>query len=69
MTKLQLTIHHSGLTYGLEAILQIQFEVMTLRIVTKMRLELNESQWKRLAQLNVLDELQLKVRLGSNKKK
>jgi hypothetical protein len=45
------------LTYGMEALLPIELEVMTLCIVTMMKLPLNESQRHRLLQLNELDEL------------
>ncbi len=45
------------LTYGMEAFLPIEVEVMTLRIVTMMRLPLDESQRHVLLQLNELDEL------------
>ncbi len=40
------------LTYGMEAFLPIELEVMTLRIATTMRLPLDESQRHRLLQLN-----------------
>jgi hypothetical protein len=49
------------LTYGMEAFLPIELEVMTLRTTTTMRLPLDESQHHRLLQLNELDELQLKA--------
>ncbi len=49
------------LTYGMEVLLPIELEVMTLRTATTMRLPLNESQRHRLLQLNELDELQLKA--------
>jgi transposase InsO family protein len=49
------------LTYGMEALLPIELEVMTLRTATTMRLPLDESQHHRLLQLNELDELQLKA--------
>ncbi len=45
------------LTYGMEAILPIELEVMTLRTATTMRLPLDESQHHQLLQLNKLDEL------------
>jgi hypothetical protein len=41
----------------MEAFLPIEVEVMTLRIVTMMRLPLDESQRHVLLQLNELDEL------------
>jgi nuclear transport factor 2 (NTF2) superfamily protein len=47
------------LTYGMEAFLPIELEIMILRIATMMRLPLDESQRHRLLQLNELDELQL----------
>ncbi len=49
------------LTYGMEGLLPIELEVMTLRTATTMRLPLDESQRHRLLQLNELDELQLKA--------
>jgi hypothetical protein len=49
------------LTYGMEACLPIEMEVMTLHIATTMRLPLDESQHHRLLQLKKLDELQLKA--------
>ncbi len=49
------------LTYGMEAILPIELEVMTLHTTTNMRLPLDESQRHQLLQLNELDELQLKA--------
>jgi len=49
------------LAYGMEALLPIELEVMTLRIATTMRLPLDESQRHQLLQLNELDELQLKA--------
>jgi hypothetical protein len=49
------------LTYGMEALLPIELEVMTLRTATIMRLPLDESQCHQLLQLNELDELQLKA--------
>jgi hypothetical protein len=49
------------LTYGMEALLPIELEVMTLRTATTMRLPLDGSQRHRLLQLNELDELQLKA--------
>ncbi len=49
------------LAYGMEALLPIKLEVMTLRTATTMRLLLDESQHHRLLQLNELDELQLKA--------
>jgi len=45
------------LTYGMEAFLPIELEVMTLRTSTIIRLPLDESQHHRLFQLNELDEL------------
>jgi len=45
------------LNYGMEALLPIKLEVMTLRTVTMMRLPLDESQRHRLLQLNEFDEL------------
>jgi len=45
------------LTYGMETLLPIELEVMTLRTATTMRLLLDESQRHRLLQLNALDEL------------
>jgi len=45
------------LTYGMEAILPIELEVMTLRTATTMKLLLDESQHHQLLQLNKLDEL------------
>ncbi len=45
------------LTYGMEALLPIELEVMTLRTTTTMRLPLDESQHHQLLQLNKLDEL------------
>ncbi len=45
------------LTYGMEALLPIELEIMTLRTATTMRLPLDESQCHRLLQLNKLDEL------------
>jgi len=45
------------LTYGMEALLPIELEVMTLCTATTMRLPLDESQCHRLLQLNELDEL------------
>ncbi len=49
------------LTYGMEVLLPIELEVMTLRTATMMRLPLDESQRHRLLQINELDELQLKA--------
>jgi len=49
------------LAYGMEALLPIELEVMTLRTATTMKLPLDESQRHRLLQLNELDELQLKA--------
>ncbi len=49
------------LTYGMEALLPIELEVMTLRTTTTLRLPLDESLHHRLLQLNKLDELQLKA--------
>jgi hypothetical protein len=49
------------LTYGMEALLPIELEVMTLRTTTTMRLPLDESQHHQLLQLNELDELQLRA--------
>ncbi len=49
------------LTYGMEALLPIELEVMTLRSATMMRLPLDESLHHRLLQLNKLDELELKA--------
>jgi hypothetical protein len=49
------------LTYGMEAFLRIELEIMTLHIATTMRFPLDESQCHRLLQLNELDELQLKA--------
>jgi len=49
------------LTYGMEVLLPIELEVITLRTTTTMRLPLDESQHHRLLQLNELDELQLKA--------
>ncbi len=45
------------LTYGMEAFLPIELEVITLRTAATMRLPLDESQRHRLLQLNKLDEL------------
>jgi len=45
------------LTYGMEALLPIELEVMTLRTATTMRLPLDEFQRHRLLQHNELDEL------------
>ncbi len=45
------------LTYGMEALLPIELEIMTLCIVITMKLSLDESQCHRLLQLNELDEL------------
>jgi transposase InsO family protein len=45
------------LTYGMEALLPIELEVMTLHTATTMRLPLDESQHHQLLQLNELDEL------------
>jgi len=45
------------LTYGMEAFLPIELEVMTLRFATIMRLPLDESQRHQLLQLNELDKL------------
>jgi len=49
------------LTYGMEAFLPIELEVMILHMDTTMRLPLDESQRHRLLQLNELDELQLRA--------
>jgi hypothetical protein len=49
------------LTYGMEALLPIELEVMTLRTATMTRLPLDESQHHQLLQPNELDELQLKA--------
>jgi len=49
------------LIYGMETLLPIELEVMTLRIATTMRLPLDGSQQHRLLQLNELDKLQLKA--------
>jgi hypothetical protein len=49
------------LTYGMEALLPIELEVMTLHTITTMRLPLDESQHHRLLQLNELNELQLRA--------
>jgi hypothetical protein len=49
------------LTYGMEAFLPIEWEVMILCTATTMRLPLDESQRHRLLQLNELDELQLRA--------
>ncbi len=48
-------------TYGMEALLPIELEVMILCIATTMRLPLDECQHHRLLQLNELDELSLKA--------
>jgi len=45
------------LTYGMEALLPIELEVMTLHTTTTMRLPLDESQRHQLLQLNELDKL------------
>jgi hypothetical protein len=45
------------LTYGMEAFLPIELEVMTLRTATTMKLPLAKSQHHRLLQLNELDKL------------
>jgi hypothetical protein len=45
------------LAYGMEALLPIEYKLMTLRTATKTRLDLDESQQKRLVQLNELDEI------------
>ena len=50
------------LDYGIEALLPIEFEPMTLRTASKARLDLEESQQRRLVQLNKLDEVQLRAR-------
>jgi len=45
------------LTYGMETLLPIELEVMTLRTAIMIRLPLNESQHHQLLQLNELDKL------------
>ena len=50
------------LAYGIEALLPIEVQLMTLRIVSKARLNLDESQQRQLVQLNKLDEVQLRAR-------
>jgi hypothetical protein len=45
------------LTYGMEVLLPIELEVMTLRTFVMMKLLLDESQHHRLLQLNELDKL------------
>ena len=50
------------LAYGIEALLPIEFELMTLRTASKARLDLEEFQQRRLVQLNELDEVQLRAR-------
>ncbi len=49
------------LTYGMEALLPIELEVMTLHIPTTMTLPLDVSQRHRLLQLNELDKLLLRA--------
>ena len=50
------------LAYGIEALLPIEIELMILRTISKARLDLEESQQRRLVQLNKLDEVQLRAR-------
>ena len=50
------------LAYGIEALLPIEFELMTLRTASKTRLDLEDSQQRRLVQLNELGEVQLRAR-------
>ena len=50
------------LAYDIEALLSIEYEFMTLYIASKARLNLDESQQRRLVQLNELDEVQLRAR-------
>ncbi len=45
------------LTYGMEALLPLELEIMILRIAMTMKLPLDESQRHQLLQLNELDEL------------
>jgi hypothetical protein len=45
------------LTYGVEVLLPIELEIMTLCVATTMRLRLDESQPHRLLQFNELNEL------------
>ena len=50
------------LAYGIEALLPIEYELMTLRTAIKTRLDLDESQQRQLVQFNELDEVQLRAR-------
>ena len=47
------------LVFGKELIFPIEFEIQTLRTTQKVGLDLNESQAKRMQQINELDEIRL----------
>jgi len=49
------------LTYGMEALLSIELEILTLHTTTMMKFLMDESQHHQLLQLNELEELQLKA--------
>jgi len=44
------------LIYGKKALLSIEFEYNTLRVVAQLDLDLSHAQWEKLLQLNGLDE-------------
>lgn len=50
------------LAYGMKALLSIEYELMTLRTASNARLDRDESQRRRLVQLNELDEFHLRAR-------
>lgn len=50
------------LAYGMEALLSVEYELMTLRTASNARLDRDESQQRRLVQLNELDEFHLRAR-------
>ena len=53
---------HFCLAYDIETLHPIEYKFMTLRTATKTRLDLDESQQRRLVQLKDLDEAQLRAR-------
>jgi hypothetical protein len=53
---------HFRLVYDIEALFTIECELLILRTATKTRLNLDESQQRRLIQLNELEEVQLRAR-------
>ena len=53
------------LVYGKKALLSIEFEYNTLRMVAQLDLDLNHAQWEILLQLNGLDEQRMQALLHS----